>query len=68
MTLTKILQDKRISSYDIESYCGEPDTYFFHIKETYISDWENCNTISDEKPFKYICDMLKTKGGIVKRK
>ena len=68
MTLNKIIQDKRISSFDIESYAGEPDTYLLFIKENCISTWESGNTITDEKPFKYIGDMLKTKGAIVKRK
>jgi hypothetical protein len=64
MTLAKILKDKRIVAYDVETFHGEDDTYLFYICSKYISTWENGNTITDEKPFTYISDMLKTKGAI----
>ena len=64
MSLAKILKDKRIVSYDVETFEGEDDTYMFYICSKYISTWEYGNTIADEKPFKYIADMLKTKGAI----
>jgi len=64
MTLSKILKDKRIYDYDVETFAGEDDTYFFYICSKYISTWENGNTITDEYPFTYISDMLKTKGAI----
>jgi hypothetical protein len=68
MSLNLILKDKRIRSYDIECFDGEPDTYFFYITEGYESTWESSGTITDEEPFKYIKSMLKAKNGIIKIK
>ena len=68
MNLSKILKDKRIVDYDVESHYGEDDTYVFYISSKYISTWENGNTITDEKPFSYIGGMLKTKGAIILKK
>ena len=65
MTLIQILKDKRIIGYDVETFHGEDDTYLFYISSKYISTWENGNTITDEQPFTYISDMLKTKGAII---
>jgi hypothetical protein len=67
MSLRKILKDSRIRSYDIECFDDEQDTYLFFIKDDYVSTWEHGNTVTDEKPFKYILSMLKTKGAIVKK-
>tara|TARA_R110000787_G_scaffold284293_1_gene397854 strand:+ start:281 stop:493 length:213 start_codon:yes stop_codon:yes gene_type:complete len=68
MNLSEILKDKRIRSYDVECFEeGEDDVYLFFIYDKYISKWENGNTITDEKPFRYISDMLKTKGAIIKK-
>ena len=68
MTLIQILKDKRIIGYDVETFHGEDDTYLFYISSKYTSTWENGNTITDEEPFTYISDMLKTKGAIINTK
>lgn len=67
MNLQQILKDKRINSYSVDTFNDEEDVYFFYIKDEYISTWENGSTITDEKPFKYISDMLKAKNGIIKK-
>jgi len=68
MNLVKILNDHRVTGYDVETFHGEDDVYLFYLNSNYISTWDNGNTITDEMPLKYISDMLKTKGAIIKIK